>query len=271
MNVYCALDLLKREMGRPAATTTDDATLLRMLVSASRAIDDVCGRRFYSSIGTRYFTGNGRAKLWLPSWTGELISVTGLTVDDGADNVYNLTLVQDTDYWLYPSQVDNEPYTAIELMPSGTQLSRWPRASRSVRIVGKFGYSEETEATGLTVQGGGVNASVTSITLSATAVDIIGAGSTIIAGTEQMYVSAVATTVLTVVRGVNGTTAAAQAAGVAVTRRRFPRLIEEVCAQEAARLARDVQTGATGRDDAEFRPPSSLRARLAPYRAWQVG
>lgn len=241
VNAYANLGMLKAEIGGNIGDTDDDA-LLRILARTSRGIDEACGRHFYSLSATRYYDGGGARCLWLPD---DLISITTLRADDNRDGTHELTLVADTDYWLWPDNPQpNSPYLRLDLVDYGSpQLYRWPLGRRSVQIVGKFGYSEETEACG-TLGAEIASTSATAVTM--TAGHGLTGGETILVGSEQMYVSAVEVNTLTVVRGVNGTTAATHSNGATVTRRRYHRNIEQACVLEAARTWRESQTGYSG-------------------------
>lgn len=241
-NLYASLGDLKAELQKTG--TADDAVLLRSLERASREIDGRCARRFYHESATAYFNGNGREILRLVGaqrepFRGDLISVTSVKVDGNRDSTFEYTLVANTDYWL-AEPGSGGAGTALEINPYNPQVSPWPKAQRCIEIVGVFGYSNEAEASG-TLGAEISSASATSVTM--TAGHGLTGGETIIVGTEQMYVSAVSTNTLTVVRGVNGSTAATHSNGAAVTRRRYPRLIEQATVIRAADIWRGTQTG----------------------------
>jgi hypothetical protein len=234
-NLYASLGTVKAEIGK--AATTDDTVLLRLTERVSREIDKAAGRHFYAEIATRYFDGNGRRKLPI----SDLLSVTSLKADSNSDDTYDLTLAVNTDYWLYPDNLTQyTPYYRVDLNPLSNQLGGWPRGRRKVQIVGTWGYSQETETSG-TLGAAITDVAATSVTM--TASHGLTGGETIYVGTEQIHVSAVATNTLTVIRGINGTTAATASNGAAVTRRRFDRAAEEACVVRVADLWRGVQTG----------------------------
>lgn len=237
MNSYASLGALKAELGK--TNTDDDAVLLRLLVDASREADRrVPGRVFYATTATRYYAGGGRRRLVIHD---DLVSVTTLKVDANFDDTYELTLVASTDYFLAPyNRLSDEPATAIDLNPNSTQLGVWPVGPRAVEIVGVFGYSAETEASG-TLGAAITDAAATSVTM--TASHGLTGGETIYIGSEQLYVSSVSTNTLTVVRGVNGTTAATHSNSAAVTRRRYHRNAERAVIVRAADMWRGVQAG----------------------------
>lgn len=235
-NLYATLAAFKAEIGK--TNTTNDTVLLRLLERASRECDSIAERQFYSELDTRVFDGDGSNRIAID----DLISVdTSLKVDEDGDGTYETTLAVNTDYWLTPDNpVANTPYTHVELNPESAILTLWPAGRKRVQIIGMFGYSNETEVSG-TLGAQIADAATTAVTM--TAGHGLTGGETIVIQSEHLYVSAVATDALTVVRGVNGTTAASHANGTAVTRRRFPRLVEEACIVRAADIWRGIQTG----------------------------
>ena len=75
--------------------------------------------------------------------------------DSNGDGTFDTTLTANSDYWLDPANPDtiNEPAQRL-LIPQGRstapQLSSWENYPRRFQIVGKWGYSEESEDSGLT-------------------------------------------------------------------------------------------------------------------------
>ncbi|MBM3940439.1 MAG: phage gp6-like head-tail connector protein [SAR202 cluster bacterium] len=245
-NLYASLLTLKRQL--IVDDTVDDQRLLDYLEVASRALDRVTGRRFYSQVATRVFDGPGGTRLWLPSWDGDLISVTSLAVDEGDDGIYELALTT-SDYRLWPYNADGEPYRRIDIRGNSVLISAWPSGPAAVQVVGRFGWSEVfdalTTANGSAITGTVADASTPTITTSADATTRITAGETIKIESEHLYVSAVSSTALTVTRGVNGTTAAAHSAK-AISRRRYPVEVEQAVVMVTSRYLRDMRTAGSG-------------------------
>lgn len=237
---YCSIGRLKAEMR--VTGTSDDAALLRVLETASRHWDAECGRHFYPVTRTVYLDGPAghadRWQLWLPV---DVLTVSSLKLDVDGDRTYETTL-SGSDYELVSVRADQQaPYNRIDLKPSGARGS-WPATRRSIELTGVLGFSDETEASG--TLGEDLDASETDVTM--TAGHGLTGGETVRADSEEMYVSAVSTNTLTVVRGVNGTTAATHSNGASVTRRRYARPIEAATALRAARLWRAGQSGFAG-------------------------
>lgn len=181
-------------------------------------------------------------QLWLPY---DLLSVTSLKVDYDLDLIYEITLVEGTDFDLWNDNHSNEPYFRIDMRPYSSILNYFPSGSRRVQIAGIWGYSYETEDTGQQVEdAAGINSSVTAITVTSAA--DIDPGETIVIGTEQMYISDTTSIGLTVQRAINGTTAAVHAKDTTIYRRRYPRDVEEVIKERVVGKRWDVQSGHAG-------------------------
>lgn len=235
MNNYARLSHVKdRVTGMVGAGSILDSVYLQDVEAESRDFERRCGGRiFYTKEETRYG--------WAPGWlygidpaTGcqttrivslpfDVISLTTLKVDLDDDGTFETTLVDGTDYRLGP---DNSVWKRhIELLRNSTQVSGWLQRSRFAELVGKFGHSEEWEA--LSITGTVASTDGTTVTASDSATGLIDAGDTIKLGDEQLYVSASEGTSVTVVRGVNGSTAATHSTDTIYVRR-YPRDIERI-------------------------------------------
>lgn len=263
MNGYARLSNLKADL---KLTQTDaDSILLRLIEDVSRAIDNETGRIFYSEIATHYFDGSGYGDIDLRR---DLLSVTALDIDTADDATY-VTPIAAAAYWLLPSTA---PYRRLELNGRG-DYSTFSSIRRYARIAGMWGYSNTTELTGATAAEE-IDASETGIDVSlGTLIDV---GETVVIDSEQMYVSAIATNTLTVVRGINGTTPAVHNTATAVYRRRYEGPIERATAMQVTRIWRDQQTGYSGQvANSEFGGFAfnalypAIRDLIAPYkRQW---
>ena len=245
-NNYARLpDVLAELNAEGVSASAPRADVLRSIARASEMVRNETRRIFHTETRTCYLDGNGKGVLWLQDVTQEpfrsdLVSVTSLKVDDDGDAVFELTLVHDTDYWLRPANptVTLQPARGLEIVAGRTSVSQqvnaWPNKRRCIELVGKWGHSERTEDTGLT--GTLADASDTSITSieGGDTETLVYPGDTLLIESEQVYVTAVSTTTVTVQRGVNGTTAAAHTAQ-AILLRRYPEDIERAVSGEAAR------------------------------------
>lgn len=100
------------------ADATDDAAVAIAVTAASRAIDKACNRQFGSGTGTRYYRYEGLCVDGRPAVAVfDLASNGGLVVklDQGEDGTYEITLVEGTDFdlWPYLAAADGKPYTHL--------------------------------------------------------------------------------------------------------------------------------------------------------------
>lgn len=217
-------------------STSDQVQVLGALGEASQAlITGTGGRRFHSTIETRYYDGDGLGRLWV----GDLLSITSLKFDDGTA-AFADTLAA-TDYYFWPSNAAGkiEPYRRIDINPNG-DYSAFPNGRERIELVGKFGYSEIKQAV---IGAAAVTATVASttgltITASADVSALVYPGDSVFIGTEELGdVTSVAGNGLTFVvaqRGRNGTTAATHSSA-ALSLRRYPADVERAVRADAAR------------------------------------
>lgn len=136
-NGYTTLAQVKLRLGR---TDTDDDTALEAVIeSASRQIDALCDRKFWSETATRYYTAEFSDLLYVD----DIQSVTTLGTDNDGDRTYEVSWAS-TDYDLEP--YNNAltgiaaPYTSLRITPAGRY--GFPTGQRrGVKIVGTFGWS----------------------------------------------------------------------------------------------------------------------------------
>ena len=137
-NGYITLAELKADHQLGITATTWDDPLTQLIDSVSRAIDDLCARRFYTtnSDETRYFTPTDRQNLWV----GDLVSVTTLATDGNYDRAYSTTwATTDYDLWPYNASLDGIPYSRIDIAPDGDYT--FAKSNKFVKVVGKWGWS----------------------------------------------------------------------------------------------------------------------------------
>ena len=135
----------------------DDATILLQLTAVSRYIERALAGRFFtvdSSDATRqYRVGDrggpppgGRKVLTVDDLSAD---PTSIKIDKDNDGLFtDETALASTDYFLIPRNAqlgpESEPFTAIELTPSGDQAT-WPEGVW-VEVIGKFGWPAVPEA-----------------------------------------------------------------------------------------------------------------------------
>lgn len=198
MNCYCSIADLKSALA--ITSTTDDTVMRKMIDSASRMIDKYCGRSFAVKSETRYFDA-APARLWI----NDLLSITTLKTDEDGDLDYDNTYAT-TDYILYP--LNTYPKIYIETSDD-SDYSGFGAGKKSVQIVGNWGYGDGISATPYlvdTTTNEALDATETGVDV--TAATNLSAGQTILVESEQMFIESITTSTLTVIRGVNGTTAA---------------------------------------------------------------
>jgi hypothetical protein len=140
---YITLDQLKDTLGI-AGFTAGDTVLTQQIATASRAVDLICGRRFYllddSNEQTRYYTPLRPIRLEIDDLAAEPSSVLS---DQDGDGVFETTWTLHTDYELAPdnADLDGVPWERIVLNErSATVLP--VGLPRSVQVTGIFGWSE---------------------------------------------------------------------------------------------------------------------------------
>lgn len=204
---------------RVPAAVGSEALLLSLIELASREVDARCRNHFYPETATRDFTAARASELLIDS----LLSLTSLATDDTGDYTYATTWAVG-DYFLDPA--NTLPKTAIRPRPDGNYS--FPTGHpRGVRVTGSWGYGDGRRAAPWDVTAiTGTVATTSGTALTLNTAGTIAAGQTILVDAEQMYVSAVATTTATVIRGVNGTTAATHAAAI-INTAAYPRMVKE--------------------------------------------
>ena len=194
-------------------TASDDDTLLRgYCLSASRAWDMQTHRRFWPLVETRYYDYPGP---WTLRLDDDLLAVATLTNGDGE------TLTENTDFYLYP--LSEYPKRRIDIKrDSGSVLQYSSTMQRAISVAGTWGYHDDwanawADSGDAVGNAGGINAAATSITVTdADGADAWGltprfkADTLIRIDSEYLWITATntSTNALTVVRGVNGSTAA---------------------------------------------------------------
>ncbi len=218
MNLYADL-VAFQELFVHAITldSTDRAAVLRALEAGSRRVDSITGRPFFAETATRILDGCGRSWQWIP----DLLSEDTIKLDEDGDRTFELTLVQGTDYYLKRRGYRDEdalPATVLELDTINGQRGTLLQRRRLVELVGRWGFTEETEAveaSGTPITGTLANAA--DLTHATSAAADLAIGQTLKLEAEQDDINDCATSPWTVVRGVNGTAAVAHSA-VAVNR-----------------------------------------------------
>ncbi|MDA1095348.1 MAG: hypothetical protein O3A25_19110 [Acidobacteria bacterium] len=280
-----------------ATWTADSGLILAVLERASRAVDAHVGDQTFGPVTqTRLYDlgGSGYPKQYLGIASGDLrydpraLSrsvgiatveyrgsvvpldrwlITATTVTSYADTARTLsgtqTLVEGiaNDYLLEP--YNSSPKWRIKLnentaksLGSGQQV---------FSILGSWGWDS------VTVQDTTLSAAITSTTATTCTVASAAApsvGQTILIDSEQLYISGISSTTLTVVRGVNGTTAATHLDSAPVLGIRYPSDVQSVTADIARVLYRGRDLGIVdaiggGEQGIRTRPAAEIASALA--------
>ena len=237
-NAYVSLDTIKSS-GVLNITGTGNDTRLRILAeNVSRVADRYCNRHFYALSATRKFDGAGTLALLVP----DLISVdsSGLKTDDDKDRTFETTWAA-TDYLLLPSNADpttavnpqSRPYVSVEADVDAGTKSSFPTGRETVQVAGQWGWWRHLKRATETAD---AIADATTTTVTVSSRTDVEAGHTLLIDSEQIYVQSYATNTLTVVRGVNGTTAASHSGGAAIDIYEYPSPIVEATIIQTSRL-----------------------------------
>ena len=213
---YTTRDAFK-EIAFGSTTITDkDARIDRLIARASAWIERFTGRHFIPTIATKEYDFQQTVQLYFDD---DLISLTTLK--------YETTTIAASDYFLYPLNAADEgkPYLWVELLYTDALFSYSDTRQSALTVIGKWGYSEITYLR--TTVDETYSASDTTLTVaSATGIEV---GATLLIESEQLFVSNVSALSLTVVRAMNGTTAASHASGTSIYLMTAPEDVKMAC------------------------------------------
>lgn len=138
-NAYYELEEFKETFSLQG-TTYADGDIAEAILSASRAIDLECDRRFYADADAnqiRYYNAISKSLVRID----DLITLTTLKTDPGGDGTYEETWAA-TDYVLGPQNAvaNGVPYQFIEMHPSG-DYSFTDSYPNTIQVTGKFGWA----------------------------------------------------------------------------------------------------------------------------------
>ena len=268
-NAYCDLATLKSAGALNISGSVYDGRLLSLLEEASRVIDGYCNRHFFTLEATRQFEAcwrsTGLQQLLVPDLTSAATVrvAAGAGKGTGHDDAQDAGLEWRTaTYRLYPldaspDQPWGRPYTRLAIRPRWDFRLRQPDGHFLVEVAGRWGYREVIDGSGTSIAPEAalkpaLEPGARTMTVTETAGKALAAGQTLAVEREQLYVTAVDGQQVTVERGVNGSEAAAHAAGTSIGVYRYPGPVTEACLQLAAGqwLGRNgsEDTGGLGRE-----------------------
>lgn len=227
------------------------------LEAVSRVIDTWCQRSYRARSGFGPRTGTNRygpvsgSCLHLKD---DLLSITSVTAYDSPGGT-GTTLTDETDFYKHTGDdYDQSPYRALTIHEASS--ASWGAATRGNHVVGSWGY-QDVRVTSASTTAEVLDTSETGVDV--TAGTDFSPGQTILVESEQMYVTAIATNTLTVVRGVNGTTAATHITASAISVYTYPVVVHDVCLRLAMRRWKGRDAGADGSDGGGDVPGTTIR------------
>lgn len=138
-NEYVTVSELKASLTM-GGTSFADADLALAAEAASRSIDNVTGRRFYSDADAdqqRFYSAASSGYLRID----DLVELTALETDPTGDGSFPDAWTANTDFTLEPLNADalGRPFDVIRLRYGGGYRFS-PYYTRSIRVTGKFGW-----------------------------------------------------------------------------------------------------------------------------------
>lgn len=259
-NAYCNLTLLKSAGALNITDAIHDRRLLSLLEEASRLIDGHCNRHFYVLNATRQFEAKGRSTEMRQLLVPDLIAADSVRVAARFDSPPREPAWSTASYRLYPldaapHQPWGRPYTRMAIDATGAPAD----CPALVEIAGRWGYRQVVNDTGATMAS---DAAAGDTTLTVSDGVPFSLGQTLSLGDEQLSVTAVSDTEVTVERAVNGTTAAAHTTGASIGTYAYPTPVVEACLQLAMRLWRGDEPAQPNRTGLG----REIETLLAPYR-----
>jgi hypothetical protein len=273
VNVYANLEEVRRYLALASSQTTDDDLLLMLLGAASRLIEGYTGRCFYPARQTDTYSYDAPALLLLRR---DLLSLHTLTNGDGSP-------ISASDYHLHPA--GESVKSSVVLDRTQVVFTHTGDPVDAISVDGTWGchpgWATAWADSGDSVQDDPLSSSATTLTVGdADALDPTGSWARFAVGQllriedEYLHVLAINTTtnVLTVARGVNGTTAASHAQDTTIEVYQPPQDVRQACLRVASWLYKQkdagfVQAAGSLRGQITIPPalPDDVQQILAPY------
>jgi len=185
-NWYTSREAVKRAIRSNG--NENDASIDRLIESASRDVEQLTKRRFIPKTQTRLYRWPSRWAVGDTLWLDEdLISVSTLQSEDQNSSP---TTISSSDYFLEPVNTA-PPYNRIEIdISSDASFSSGATPQRSISVAGSWGFSNDTESVGTVTSGLAADATATSMVASnGSQISGINVGDTLLIESEQLFVS----------------------------------------------------------------------------------
>jgi len=148
VNGYCALSELKNYVGLTGSG--QDTNLENAITSASREIDQYCGRIFYETTSqSNHYTPYNT----IIQEVDDISTTTGLVVklDTNDDGTHDKTLTINTDFVVLPVNTvnaldQNQPFTHIKILDTRSNERFDPDIFNNIKVTAKFGFSSVPDA-----------------------------------------------------------------------------------------------------------------------------
>ena len=242
---------------------TDEAPILRVLEAAGQRIDQYAGRSFGARTATRtYDLGTGALRddslagvsgsISYPDYWSSKLSGAGIVpLDDWLISATTVTAYHDTarsantvltsgignDYLLEP--YNSSPKTILKLEEDTTDSLY--SGQQTLTILGTWGWQDDKTSISTIDAIGSTSTTAVSVASGSTTY----VGDTLVIDSEQVYVTAVSGNNLTVIRGVNGSTAATHSGGATYYRWKYPADVAQVALDVGRTYWRSREVGTT--------------------------
>ena len=263
-----------------AAWTSDELLLRRTVESVSRRMEQYIGGRSWGprtethqfDIGRGSLRDDARLRtrsgvLPLDDW---LVSATTVTsyhdTERSAESILTEGVAAGDDYLLEP--YNESPKSTLKLSENASET--FYGGQKTLQIVGVWGWQDVVTAR--TTIAGAIG-SETETTFMAADGSLLAVGQTVRINSEDFYITQIAANTVTVVRGVNGSTASAHAAADTVSVVEYPPDVIETCLQLASNRWSEREAGGDriGSIEADIQRPGVIEDGLLKRIRWYRG
>lgn len=144
-NDYAFVEDVKNALPDVTFDTDHELILQRLVTASSRQIDAYLKRQpgaFYVTADeTRYYTGSGCTEQWIDELAA---APTSVSVAETGSTTYTLWAATDYILWPYNALLEGVPYLRMDLDTFNGTQSLWYSYAKSIKVVGKFGFSVVT-------------------------------------------------------------------------------------------------------------------------------